>query len=115
MWIPKEIAAKQSQRQAANGCIVYSDGSETAINATQEYNSVPKAVPYGIAYAAPIGTKSIVIPVGDSQVCAGVISKGFPELKSGEIILFSSGGAKIHLKNDGSVVINGKIFEKGED
>lgn len=113
MWIPKEIAGRQPQRQAANGSVVYSDGAATSINATQEYNLVEKIAPYGIAYAAPVGAKGVVMPIGSSQVCAGVVCEGRPELKEGELLLFSSGGAEIYLKNDGTVVINGTVFEKG--
>jgi hypothetical protein len=35
-------------------------------------------------------------------------------LAAGELILFSSGGAEIYLKNSGEVVINGQVFAAKE-
>lgn len=110
MWIPKVIADKHRQRNITHGVVVHTDGNKTSINTVQEFKEVDKIVPYGIMYSAPIGSKSVVVPVGKSQVCAGIICNRNDELEPGELLLFSSGGAKIHLKNDGTVIINGKIF-----
>lgn len=113
MWIPKVIADKRQHRNITHGVVVHNDGDETSINTVQEFKAVDKIVPYGVMYSAPIGSKSVVVPVGKSQVCAGIICNKAEELKPGELMLFSSGGAKIYLKNDGTVIINGKVFEAG--
>lgn len=47
-------------------------------------------------------------------VCLGVVNDA-GTLLPGEVRLFSAGGAEIVLKLDGTVVINGQVFEKKEE
>lgn len=47
-------------------------------------------------------------------VCLGVVNAA-ETLLPGEVRLFSAGGAEIVLKLDGTVVINGQVFEKKEE
>ena len=47
-------------------------------------------------------------------VCLGVVNDA-GTLLPGEVRLFSAGGAQIVLKLDGTVVINGQVFEKKEE
>ena len=52
-----------------------------------------------------------MLPLVSEQACLGVVAQD-KNLEEGELMLYSKGGASIVLKNDGSVVINGKVFEK---
>lgn len=64
--------------------------------------------PYGITAVPPSGARAIVLPVGGTSVCLGVAQQQQSALQPGEIMLCSSGGASVVLKNNGKVLINGK-------
>ncbi|MEE1056170.1 MAG: hypothetical protein UH239_02875 [Acutalibacteraceae bacterium] len=66
-------------------------------------------VPYGIAFAVPNGEKTVMLPVGSTSVCIGVVQQA-NNLQQGEVMLYSSGGASVILKNDGRVLINGREY-----
>ena len=57
-----------------------------------------------------LGEKSIVLPTSTGDICLGVLA-GNLDLEPGELMLCSSGGASILLKNDGYVYINGKKID----
>ena len=69
--------------------------------------NVSSVVPYGVAFAVPKGENTVVLPVGNTAVYLGVLQKE-NDLEAGEIMLYSSGGATVVLKNDGRVLINGR-------
>ena len=56
----------------------------------------------------------VMLPVMTGGVCLGVVNDA-GTLLPGEVRLFSAGGAEIVLKLDGTVVINGQVFEKKEE
>ncbi len=67
--------------------------------------------PYGIIWLPPIGATAEIIKNWGREkhsVAIGVLmeDKG---ILPGELLLYSSGGAKIHLKNDGTVMINDRV------
>lgn len=66
--------------------------------------------PYGMAVSVPQGTEAVMT----GGVCLGVVNDA-GTLLPGEVRLFSTGGAEIVLKLDGTVVINGQVFEKKEE
>ena len=49
------------------------------------------------------------MPVYGGELCMGVVAPQ-EKLESGELMLYSAGGASITLKNDGNVYINGKKY-----
>ena len=65
---------------------------------------------YGMAVSVPQGTEAVMT----GGVCLGVVNDA-GTLLPGEVRLFSAGGAEIVLKLDGTVVINGQVFEKKEE
>jgi phage gp45-like len=69
--------------------------------------NIPVVSPYGIATVPPKGERVVVLPTGNTAVCLGTPQKN-NNLEEGELMLFSSGGASIVLKNNGKVFINGK-------
>ena len=110
MWLVDYVTKNSfSKKDASCGNITLADTDSVAVCSSQEYRKLGVAAPYGIAYVPPIGEKSVVLPLDSGEICLGVISpaKG---LNPGEIMLYSSGGASIVLKNDGRVLINGQAF-----
>ena len=71
--------------------------------------------PYGFKSVPKKGEKAVFMPAGDALYALGIIDNGNSQLNEGEVGLYSSGGASIILKNDGSVVINGRVFEREEE
>ena len=53
-----------------------------------------------------------MLPLRDGETALGVLHSG-SGLEPGEVMLYSKGGASIVLKNNGSVLINGR--EVGND
>ncbi len=114
MWIPQMIKDSQNRRSAGTGKVTYSGADKVTVSSYEEYDSISRAVPYGIAYVPPKGSKVVLVPLGDAAVCVGVESQDTEDLSAGEVMLYSAGGASILLKNDGTVVINGQKFEKAD-
>ena len=107
MWISKKIAKSNSYaRENLEGEVTYSTSQTVNVQNSSEYREIYNISPRGISYVPVDGDKTVIIPVQDGYVCTGVImdNKG---LKPGELMLYSSGGASITLKNDGKVLING--------
>ena len=98
MWISQKVGAlEQPSAQIQVGEVLSNTGS-LSIQAVGQYSAVPLAAPFGITYVPPKGTKVVLLEEEDTVLCAG------------ELMLRSSGGAYIHLKNNGDVVINGQVF-----
>ena len=109
MWMNEYIAARSFDREeaalgevetAANGCV--------SVSATRDYHRVPLTAPAGIAYVPARGEKAVVVQSSGGAVCPGVIMAQPSDLEPGELMLFSAGGASIVLKNNGTVLINGR-------
>lgn len=88
------------------GSITGVNDGTVQVNASSDFRRLPIVAPYGIAYVPPAGVDSVVMPVGSGQVCTGVVAEN-KGLQPGELMLYSSGGASIVLKNDGSIYLNG--------
>lgn len=100
MWIPKAI------NNSANG------KSPFAARIDGIFEGFKQCQPYGFKSVPVRGETILFLPVGDGYCALGAIDNGKIQLNEGEVALYSAGGAKIILKNDGSVVINGRVFER---
>ncbi len=110
MWLMDYVTRNSfSKNQPSLGDVTSSEKGTVAVEAALEHRDMPMIAPYGIAYNPPKNEKSVVLPTGNTTACIGVVSKD-KNLKPGELMLYSSGGACIVLKNNGDVVINGKVF-----
>ncbi len=94
---------------AGFGKVSFSKDGKINTSGAVPYVNAQLLVPYGIATAIPVGEDTFMFPVGNTALCMGVVQKPFlTPLQTGEIMLYSSGGASIVLKNDGRVLINGR-------
>ncbi len=110
MWILDYITNKPvGSTPIEQGSIKGSLNGLVEVNASSSFPKIPVAVPFGIASVPPEGESSVVASVGNGDVCLGVLAKD-KELKPGEIMLFSQGGATLKLSNDGHVYINGVMY-----
>ena len=83
-----------------------SSGSLSASTSNERFGRGCVA-PYGIAYVPPKGATAVVLPTEAGAMALGV-EMPHESLEPGELMLYSAGGARIVLKNDGSVQINGR-------
>lgn len=110
MWISEYIAGRSfSKERAEKGEIRAAANGSVSVSATADYHGIPTVSPGGIAYIPTAGEKTVVLSGDNGAVCMGVISQPPEQLLPGEIMLYSAGGASIVLKNDGSVLINGRV------
>lgn len=112
MWLLDYVTRNSfSKTDPSCGDVTNCSMGNVAVNTALEHRDMPIVAPYGVVYNPPVGEKSVVLPLTKEQACVGVVSpdKGISE---GELMLYSKGGAYILLKNDGTVEINGKVFEK---
>ncbi|MDR0913931.1 MAG: hypothetical protein LBM65_02020 [Oscillospiraceae bacterium] len=110
MWLPNYIINSNQNKPLANrGKISAADGENVSVSTFTELRELPVVAPYGVAYCPPVSETSVVLPIADGNVCLGVFAQK-KELMPGELMLFSHGGAYIHLKNNGKVIINGQEF-----
>jgi phage gp45-like len=110
MWLLNYVTKNSiSSPKTEQGSVRGASDGKVQVNASSDFRQLPIVAPYGIAYVPPAGETSVVMPVGGEDMCAGVVAP-CKNLNPGELMLYSSGGASIVLKNDGSVYINGKKY-----
>lgn len=110
MWLVDYVTRNSfTKTEPSCGDVTNSSMGNVAVNSSLEHRNMPVIAPYGIVYNPPLGEKSVVLPLTKEQACIGVVAP-YKQLQEGELMLYSKGGASIVLKNDGSVVINGKVF-----
>lgn len=106
MWISQQIIAAQRSRTAADAARVTGDGSAQGVN---DYRGLQVAGPWGIAYQPPNAAQAVIVSTSAGDACIGTLAQE-KEIKPGELLLFSAGGAEIYLKNSGEIEINGQVF-----
>lgn len=115
MWISEKFNSNNKSKQAFTGKVTLSNKSTVNVQSDTEYKNVPLVLPYGIFCKTPLGEKMYLLPTAaDGIIAIGSAVNNNYNLQEGELMLYSKGGAKIILKNDGSVVINNTVIEAGE-
>lgn len=111
MWLTDFVTKNSfSKTEASIGDITSAKTSAVAVNTALEQRDVPLVAPFGIAYNPPRCEKSVLLPLNSNYACIGVLCQS-KDLAPGELMLFSQGGASIVLKNNGQVIINGRVFD----
>lgn len=108
MWLTSFLNKEKSVNPATKGSITASSVKSVQVDASTQHRDVAVVAPYGIAYVPPVGEGAVIVPFDGGEACVGVVSQIPLKLSRGELMLYSQGGASIVLKNDGSVLINGK-------
>ncbi len=109
MWLMNYITKNSIEKPGAVSGSVKKGAEGTSVLASDEHKMLLQCLPYGVYSVPPNGCSAVVLPVGEGEVTLGVTS-GTAEINQGELALYSSGGASIILKNNGDVVINGRVF-----
>ncbi len=111
MKISKEISNKNKNLTCITGKVVSSADRRIAAASSDGTAQFSIVAPKGIDYVPQKNDDSVVIASENERLCIGVRRSDNPyEIQTGELALYSQGGAYIILKNDGTVVINGQVF-----
>lgn len=110
MWINKNIVDR-TVRKNKPMCGKVTQTGNTTVNIQSEKQCVelPIIAPWGVAYVPKPDTTTVIMPLGDGDGCIGTVVED-RGLKPGEVMLYSAGGATLILKNDGTIVANGKVI-----
>lgn len=106
MWISQQMIAAQQNKPSCDAARITGSDSAQGVN---QYRSLPFAGPWGIAYQPPNAAQAVVVSTSAGDTCIGTLAQN-KGIQPGELMLFSSGGAEIYLKNNGEVEINGQVF-----
>lgn len=110
MWLTNHLVANQGVHTADTAEVTGHDrGAVRALN-DREYRKLPLLCPAGICSLPTQGEQAVVLPLAGGATCAGVIRPAPEGLQPGELRLCSSGGAEILLKNDGTILLNGRVI-----
>ena len=103
----RERQLRQESSNTSELGTVTSSGKEINVAGVGEYREVPLIAPFGIRWNPPAGESVELIKnwhMGSNIVAVGTVVD--EEIPLGEVELYSQGGAKLQLKNDGTVIIN---------
>lgn len=109
MWITRRMTEEKRLAEPQAGPVSLVGEGYLCARGVREGRDMPLFAPYGYGALPPEGDQALMVPVGQDYVCLGVRAKT-GELTPGEVLIASAGGAKIRLKNDGSVEINGLVI-----
>lgn len=109
MWISKQIVKESSEPYAQTGkSTLNNNGSVEAVSSGVN-RDLKLVSPYGYSFSLPAGTGLLLMKADGSQLGIGVPAND-NSLKTGEIKITSKSGAFIHLRDDGSISLNGLII-----
>ncbi len=104
MWLTQKFNKQKSSDKKTG--VVINDGDSYSVLAQNAIYQPQTPTPYGMSSKLPIGTAVFV----KEETVLGSFEKPPIELENGEVCIYSAGGALIHLKNNGEVLINGQVF-----
>lgn len=111
MWLSKMFSSSREDEKAEYGNVTMSVSDKVETASSVNIRETSTYSPYGYSAKLPVGERVMLVPSADGQAIVGTRNKE-AKLEAGEIEICSKGGAKIVLKNDGSVVINSLTISK---
>lgn len=97
----------------AETCFVTSSGETVTVNGTAQQRAV-LYLPPGVEALPAAGQRAVIFPCGGDTVCGGVRADT-SGLLPGEVRIRSLGGAKLILKQNGEIELNGvRITREGK-
>lgn len=111
MWISRQIIKEEKLPPTECGKVTMNSCGKIEAASTGVERNVDFYSPYGYVSCVPKGEKLLLTQGGGEQVCIGVESDS-SAVGYGEVKITSLSGAYIHLKNDGSIELNGLLISK---
>lgn len=111
MWLTSFMAKNIKDKSAVSaGSVTATRDGRVEVDSSARHLDLPVVAPYGVIYVPPVGSQAVMVSTSMGDACVGVVNNQAQGLRAGELMLCSAGGASIVLKNDGTVLINGKEF-----
>lgn len=110
MWISKRLSEAITQPRAERGNVTIANDNGVEAGGTVTTRGVQCYMPYGYTSTPPVGKEVMMLPSSDGQVIIG--SKSDSHCNAGEVVISSLGGARIELKNDGTIVLNSLVIDR---
>lgn len=110
MWISRRLHSQSNQQGAERGRVTLSGNDGIEAGATYSTRDVGMYMPYGYSSSPPVGSEAILLASADGQVLVG--TKMEHSCDSGEVVICSMGGARIELKNDGTIRLNSLVIDR---
>ena len=108
MWLTS-LFEPEASTAGAVAPVSYAEGSQFGAVSEAEYRGLPVFGPGGSSYIPKEGERLLILRCDGGDLCAGVA--GDPTgLLPGELRLGRPDGGNIHIRQDGSVVINGLVI-----
>lgn len=110
MWLSQQINQEQAAPAVRLGEVTACEAEGVTVQAGREHRELLLLLPGGMDAPPALGQQAAVLPLETGAVCVGVVRS--PGVAPGEVRLYSAGGASLWLKNDGTVVINGRVIDQ---
>lgn len=111
MWISKQLAEDSGETELHTGKSTLNSNGRVEVVSSSVNRNVDMYAPYGYSFSLPAGNNVLLAKGDGEQIGIGVSVDG-DELETGEIKITSFSGGYIHIRQDGSVVINGLIINR---
>ncbi len=111
MWISKQIIKEQKVPAVECGKVTMSSNGAVEATSTGVERNVNFYSPYRLHFLCTRVKGFCLLKAEESRFYIGVENDS-SNVEYGEIKITSLSGAYIHLKNDGSIVINGLVISK---
>jgi hypothetical protein len=113
MWISRKMINKGDGAVTEEGRVLSAEGASLRAGAEGFTGRAKSCLPYGYRTRIPKGEQVLLLTFKGEAAAMGTTAE-CASLPVGEIELVSRGGARIHLKNDGSIVFNNALTVTGE-
>lgn len=111
MWISRNIGRVQETAAAETGKVTLNSKGQVEAVSTGVDRNIQIYSPYGYSFSLPSGINMLFTKSGGEQAGIGVAMNN-SGIRVGEIKIQAQSGAYIHLKRNGSVVINGLEIDR---
>lgn len=113
MWISKQLANEKQQETPLmqSATVTLNSDGNVEVSSTGTERGVQICAPFGYSFSLPAGEKLLLTHSDGAQTAIGV-SMDSGGLSTGEIKISSPYGSYIHLKKNGSVIINGLEIDR---
>lgn len=111
MWISKQMVRESAEPAAQTGKSTLNNNGSVEAVSTGVNRDLTLISPYGYNFSLPSGSDLLLMKADGSQLGIGVPAAAY-ELKTGEIKITAKSGAYIHLRDDGTISLNGLSISK---
>lgn len=122
MWLSKKLSVCQTAEQegaATDMGVTTIGGASASVMTRGEQRNLEVFAPGGLVWQPRAGDTVLVVKGGsgcqEACVVAAETAENAPDgMRPGELFLYSSGGASLYLRSDGSITVKGPVDIEGD-